>query len=328
MKPTFPMFLAMTVIFGAVSLTSARPSSAPTARRVATDERLDEPQEKSDKKDPEAHDLYKKGKGLELDRQWKEAVEVYRRAVQLQPNFASAYNHLGWCYAALGKFDQALEAHQQGLLYAGVKLFNYEVKPTQAHYAIGSDLYNLGRYDEALAAYERALKFDSKNKDALYELGRTRIAQGNREEATKIAERLPEYHREALMTELSYFKPYEKSRSNAGPKIEESGPSGAPPDPGAPRTPNQITQKPTILYKEKATYTAEARHKGVQGTIILSLIFMDDGSIRQLRVIKGLPYGLNGRAIIAAYKIRFQPAVKNGQPISVRGNLEYTFNLY
>jgi outer membrane biosynthesis protein TonB len=40
-----------------------------------------------------------------------------------------------------------------------------------------------------------------------------------------------------------------------------------------------------------------------------------------------LPHGLTEKAIEAAKKIRFNPAVRDGQPVSVRGNLEYTFNL-
>lgn len=44
-------------------------------------------------------------------------------------------------------------------------------------------------------------------------------------------------------------------------------------------------------------------------------------------VIHGLPYGLNEKAIEAVKKIRFKPAMKDGKPISVRGSIEFTFNL-
>jgi Gram-negative bacterial TonB protein C-terminal len=43
-------------------------------------------------------------------------------------------------------------------------------------------------------------------------------------------------------------------------------------------------------------------------------------------VIRGLPYGLTERAIEAAKKIRFNPAMENGQPVNVRGSLEFPFN--
>jgi len=40
------------------------------------------------------------------------------------------------------------------------------------------------------------------------------------------------------------------------------------------------------------------------------------------------PDGLTEKAIEVAKKIRFNPAVKNGAPVSVRGQLEFSFNLY
>jgi TonB family protein len=86
--------------------------------------------------------------------------------------------------------------------------------------------------------------------------------------------------------------------------------------------------RPTILYKEKAKYTEEARQNKIQGTVVLNVIFTADGRITSIRVVRGLPDGLTEKAIEAAQKIRFNPAVKNGAPVSVRGNLEFSFNLY
>ena len=92
--------------------------------------------------------------------------------------------------------------------------------------------------------------------------------------------------------------------------------------------PMTASLRPTILYKEKAKYTEEARQNKVQGTVVLNVVFTADGRITNIKVVRGLPDGLTEKAIEAAQKIRFQPAVKAGQPVSVRGNLEFTFNLY
>jgi TonB family protein len=86
--------------------------------------------------------------------------------------------------------------------------------------------------------------------------------------------------------------------------------------------------RPKILYREKANYTQAAREEGISGTVRLSIVFGMDGNIHDIKVISGLPFGLNEQAINAAKKIRFEPAVKNGQPTAVKGSLEYTFNLY
>jgi TonB family protein len=86
--------------------------------------------------------------------------------------------------------------------------------------------------------------------------------------------------------------------------------------------------QPTILYREKAKYTEDARQNKVQGTVMLTVVFGADGRIRDIRTIHGLPYGLTETSVEAAQKIRFQPAIVNGKPVSVRATLEYNFALY
>ena len=85
--------------------------------------------------------------------------------------------------------------------------------------------------------------------------------------------------------------------------------------------------RPQILYQEKAKYTEGARQNRVQGTVVVSVVFTADGRVSAARVTRGLPDGLNDEAIKAAQKIKFRPAMKNGQPVSVRMAIEFTFNL-
>src|SRR5262245_40919137 len=100
----------------------------------------------------------------------------------------------------------------------------------------------------------------------------------------------------------------------------------------APTPALEITQtgllKPKITYREKAKYTVEARENYTHGMVALSIVLRTDGSISDIRIIRGLPNGLNEKAIIAAKKIRFEPGIKDGQPVDVRADLEYTFQLY
>ncbi len=86
--------------------------------------------------------------------------------------------------------------------------------------------------------------------------------------------------------------------------------------------------RPTILHKERAKYTEEARQNKIQGTVVLSLIFGADGRIYDVRVVRSLPSGLTEAAIDASQKIRFNPAVRNGRPVNIRMQLEYNFTLY
>ena len=86
--------------------------------------------------------------------------------------------------------------------------------------------------------------------------------------------------------------------------------------------------KPTILHRERAKYTEEARQNRIQGTVVLAIVFGDDGRIHDIRTIRGLPYGLTETSIEAAQKMRFHPATQNGKPISVRATLEFDFAIY
>jgi TonB family protein len=92
--------------------------------------------------------------------------------------------------------------------------------------------------------------------------------------------------------------------------------------------PMTASLRPTILYREKAKYTEEARQNKIQGSVLLQVVFNINGLITDVKVIRGLPDGLTEKAIEAAKKIRFNPAVKNGAPVSVRGTLDFAFNLY
>ncbi|HWQ33511.1 MAG TPA: energy transducer TonB [Blastocatellia bacterium] len=88
------------------------------------------------------------------------------------------------------------------------------------------------------------------------------------------------------------------------------------------------TTRPVITYKEKAQYTEEAPKNGVMGVVVLSAVFGEDGEIYDIRPVRQLPDGLTEEAIRALRKIRFRPATKNGTPVSVRMNIEFSFTIF
>jgi TonB family protein len=117
---------------------------------------------------------------------------------------------------------------------------------------------------------------------------------------------------------------------------QDSGVGTGPYSPGGGRTtgvgPDMAVMseklKPTILYRERAKYTEDARKNKIEGSVWLTIVFGADGRIHDIRTVRGLPYGLTENSIEAAQKIRFHPAVQNGKPVSVRATLEFSFALY
>ena len=88
---------------------------------------------------------------------------------------------------------------------------------------------------------------------------------------------------------------------------------------------SEVTSAPRFLQIPRPLYTAAARNNGVSGTVILSVVFLSDASVGDIKLIRSLPDGLTDQAIKAAKLNNFEPAMKNGRAVSVRGNVEYKF---
>ena len=92
-------------------------------------------------------------------------------------------------------------------------------------------------------------------------------------------------------------------------------------------TPSMGIRNPIVTYKQKPLYTEDARRDKIQGQVVLSAVLRRDGTITDVKVVRGLGYGLDEEAIRAATKIQFIPGKKNGELINVKVRLEFVFQL-
>ena len=115
----------------------------------------------------------------------------------------------------------------------------------------------------------------------------------------------------------------DRSPGGGGP-----GGEGGSVDYGRTFKPNEVNQKARILSKPTPEYTEDGRKNQVTGTVVLQMVFSSSGAVTNIRTISGLPHGLTERAIAAAQRIRFAPAVKDGRPVSQYIRVEYNFNIY
>lgn len=88
-----------------------------------------------------------------------------------------------------------------------------------------------------------------------------------------------------------------------------------------------VDQKPIALNSPRPNYTEEARKNKIQGMVRVRVLVGADGGVKQVKVLNGLPDGLNEEAIRSAYAIRFKPAMKAGQPVSYWVGVDIEFNL-
>lgn len=65
----------------------------------------------------------------------------------------------------------------------------------------------------------------------------------------------------------------------------------------------------------------------IQGTVALSVLVTAEGQVTDIYVLKGAPFGLTAQAIKATRNWRMEPGQKDGNPASVRADVELTFRL-
>ncbi len=97
---------------------------------------------------------------------------------------------------------------------------------------------------------------------------------------------------------------------------------------GVPPPPPMGSRALRIVTKPRAGYTDFARMYEINGTVVLKVSFLESGQVGVVRTVKGLPFGLSTQATIAAKHIKFEPELKDGQPVSITKQVEYNFSIY
>jgi TonB family protein len=88
-----------------------------------------------------------------------------------------------------------------------------------------------------------------------------------------------------------------------------------------------VDARAVIIDKPRPSYTKAASRAGVQGYVILKVMLSSTGEIGRVRVVRRLPFGLTENAIRVACKIKFKPAVKDGQQVSQWLDVDYAFRM-
>jgi protein TonB len=86
---------------------------------------------------------------------------------------------------------------------------------------------------------------------------------------------------------------------------------------GGPYRPGAGIEPPRLIREVKPDYTDEARRRNVEGEVELEIVVKRDGTVGNVRVLRGLAAGLNDRAIDAVRQWQFAPAKRFGAPVDV-----------
>ncbi|HKE58182.1 MAG TPA: energy transducer TonB [Pyrinomonadaceae bacterium] len=90
--------------------------------------------------------------------------------------------------------------------------------------------------------------------------------------------------------------------------------------------PKDVDRRAKILRKSEPQYTEQAKKNHTSGFVLLQVVLKGSGEVGEIKVIRDLPDGLTEECIKAAREIKFEPALKDGNPVSQYLRLQYTFN--
>jgi protein TonB len=89
----------------------------------------------------------------------------------------------------------------------------------------------------------------------------------------------------------------------------------------------ELDSQPTVIGDVRIPYPEDARSRGIEGTVVLSVLVDETGRVRTVKVLSGPGGGLDQAAAKAVERIRFRPATRKGQPVAAQITYRYTFLL-
>ncbi|MBA2334802.1 MAG: energy transducer TonB [Blastocatellia bacterium] len=87
-------------------------------------------------------------------------------------------------------------------------------------------------------------------------------------------------------------------------------------------------KKLKIINRPQAIYSSKARSKGTSGTVSIAVEMRGDGKIGFVVPFVELPDGLTESSVKAANSLKFEPAWKDGKPVTTVNIIDYSFNTY
>ncbi|HYR77437.1 MAG TPA: protein kinase [Pyrinomonadaceae bacterium] len=147
---------------------------------LASIQKFDAPIEQATTSSLDALKAYSMGRELTLGNKDREAMPFLRRAVELDPNFAQAYDRLGGSYSNTGQQELAIEAFQKA----------FDLRERASEYEklkIAADYYAFATFetDKSLEAYELVVRTYPRDFTAWNNLGNRYNSVGQFEKAAE-----------------------------------------------------------------------------------------------------------------------------------------------
>ena len=114
--------------------------------------------------------------------EFEKAIAEYRRATEIAPEYAPAYNIVGYAYRTLGRYGEAEQAFQKY-----IQLIPDDPNPYDSYAEL---LMKMGRFDESIAQYRKALKLNPQFAPSYIGIASNLMFQGRQDAARAEARKL------------------------------------------------------------------------------------------------------------------------------------------
>lgn len=84
---------------------------------------------------------------------------------------------------------------------------------------------------------------------------------------------------------------------------------------------------PRLLHIYLPEYTDKAREKKIEGELVVRALLQRDGKIKNIKIEKGLGYGLDDRAVAAVKRLGFLPAELDGREVDAMTQIIFDFKV-
>lgn len=241
----------------------------------------------------------------DIDKQkYKDAKVKLERVLKLNRNSPGVYLLLALVYR---QQDNRKEAIKQ--VYKTLKL---QPENGEAHYLMAVLLYETNETGQASVELDKAIQLGQKAFNVFTLKGELSIAERNYKAAIESFERALQF-KSSNQERVDSIRSQTESLKNYVAFLNLKD--------------RASYTKPKPLNYPRPDYTTDARRNDIQGAVQLIAMVDKTGKVKSALLFNRLGYGLDEEALIAVSKMNFQPATKDGVPVSFWVRLDVEFRL-
>jgi TonB family protein len=135
---------------------------------------------------------------------------------------------------------------------------------------------------------------------------------------------------EVPMPDAGSSQPQQQEKEITTPAPKEEIITPAPKNEDTSDNPMRITAdvvQPVLIHKVNPEYPEIARKARIQGVVIMEAVITKEGTIEDVKVLRGVHKILDQAAVNSVKQWRYKPATLNGQPVKVYSTVTVKFTL-